>query len=77
MYNENQKEKIRRFLGDVVLKDTVHGIMLQSFLKTREGDIHIKAASRLAIDFLNEAWKELEKFKNEENENKEPTMNHV
>lgn len=58
------EERIQRFINDEVLADAVYGIILESFLKPRRiSDVQFLAASRIAIDLLNEAWKELEHYK--------------
>lgn len=60
-------EKIKRFLNDSIMAEAVYGVLLQSFLKQQDRkDIHMLAASRIAIDLLDDAWKELKKRKNAE-----------
>ena len=66
-----EKEKLKRFLNDKVMSKAVYDLLLASFLaprvqKSMDADVMILAASRLAIDLLGEAWKELQKFKSEE-----------
>lgn len=75
--NETQKEKVSRFLDDKMLSDTIYGIMLESFLKPRKGDVQVLAASRLSIDFLQDAWKDLVRYKNETQEDSNKTSNYV
>jgi hypothetical protein len=74
---ETQKEKVSRFLDDKVLSETIYGIMLESFLKSRKGDVQVLAASRLSIDFLQDAWKDLVRYKNETQEDSKKTSSHV
>lgn len=63
--NPLQKEKLKRFANDKVLFSTVHDVLLQSFLRDYGGDIQVLAASRIAINYLADGFKELERFKNE------------
>jgi len=64
--NENQKAKIRMFLNDEVLVDAVKEVFTKSFMKPAGTDVNYLAASRIALDFLNDAFKELETFAVEE-----------
>lgn len=59
-----REEKLKRFIHDEVMAKAVYDILLAAFLKERPGqDVHILAASILAIQHLNQAWKELEHYK--------------
>lgn len=63
--NETQKNKIDRFLNDEVMSEAVKEVILNSFLKPKPNrDVYQLAASRLAIDLLDESWKDLERFRN-------------
>lgn len=64
--DELKRQKIKRFLEDEVMSEAVYGIILKTFLKPQKGDVQILAASRIAIDLLDEAWKELSKLKSDE-----------
>lgn len=66
-----KREKITRFIDDNLMSDAVYGIMLEAFLKPQKGDVQVLAASRMAIDLLNDAWKDLKRFRNEKGEEKE------
>lgn len=60
--NDTQKEKIRRFLNDEIMSKTVYDVLLRSFLdSTLSSDVQVLAAQRIAIDLLQDAWKELQK----------------
>lgn len=60
--NPTQKEKIQRFLADKVMAKSVFDVLLTEFLKPAPmADVNLLAASRVAIDLLQEGWKELEK----------------
>lgn len=66
-----QKEKIRRFLSDTVMQEAVYDVLIASYLKHKDrNDIHMLAASRIAIDLLEEAWRELQKVKQEDKQEK-------
>lgn len=59
-----KNNKIERFINDTVMSDAVYSVLLDSFLKERPAqDVYVLAGSRLAVDFLNQGWKELEKAK--------------
>ena len=68
--DKQKTEKLNRFMNDKLLNEVVFDVLLQSFLKTKNNDVQYLAASRIAIDLLGEAWKELKKYK-EEDSNKE------
>lgn len=58
--NQTQKDKVIRFLDDSVMSDSVYELLLGSFLKDRGvRDVNVLAAERLAVDFLNRAWKDM------------------
>ena len=59
-----KQEKIQRFLSDRVMCEAVYDVLLQAFLKKRpDADINIIASSMLAVYSLDDAWKELGKFR--------------
>lgn len=62
-----QQAKITKFISDKVMSEAVYEVLLNTFLKPIKGnvDLSILAAQRLAIDGIQEAWKELEKSKPE------------
>jgi len=65
--SELQKEKIRRFLADPVMYETIRGVITRTFLKPKgEENVQLLAAERIAINLLEEAFKELERHKAEE-----------
>lgn len=71
-----RREKLKRFASDTLMKDAVHSVLLMSFLKERKGaDVHTLAASRVAIDMMQEAWKEIERYRSEADEKPEPSGN--
>jgi hypothetical protein len=61
-----QKEKVLRFLSDKLMSDTVRHVIERSFLKPTKGlSVHELAAARMAIDMLDDAWKDLQKSRSE------------
>ncbi len=72
--NDTQKNKLERFMMDTVMSDSVYEVIRDSFLRNRgQRDLQILAAERIAIDLLNDAWKELTKFRSE----KEQQVNEI
>lgn len=64
--NLTQESKIIRFLDDEAMSDSVKQVLTAAFLKPKPNrDVYQLAASRIAIDLLEEAWRELEKFRSE------------
>lgn len=69
-------EKIKRFLADKVMSQSVRDVLTSSFLKNRgQRDVHTLAAERLAIDLLDSAWKELERIASAEPREMSETKN--
>lgn len=59
-------EKLKQFCNDVHMYETVHAVLLQSFLKTVPRDsIHELAAARIAIDLLEDGFREIKKYQNQ------------
>lgn len=66
--NSIEQEKLKRFANDLTMSDAVYKLLLDAFLKSKiTQDVYILAASRLSVDFLNQAWKELMTYKNDPN----------
>lgn len=66
MLNDIQEAKVKVFLNDRMMSDTIYDILLKTYLEPYDTkDVRTLAASRLAIDLLQEAWKKLEKYKKE------------
>lgn len=67
--NDTQREKLRRFGNDVVMSEAVKNVVRDAFLKGKgQRDVQVLAAERLALDFLEDAWKELKRYADTENE---------
>jgi preprotein translocase subunit SecA len=58
--NQTQIAKIQRFMDDHAMSDSVHAHLQQAFLKRKEGeDVMMKAARFVALNLLDDAWREL------------------
>lgn len=69
--SEIQKIKIQAFLKDKILYDVIYEIFMKNFMKPLpHQDVNILAASRIAIDYLNETFQELDKIAIEEKTSK-------
>ena len=74
--DETQKDKVRRFLSDKVMQEAVKSVLQDAFLKNRgDTDVHLLAASKRAIDLLQEGWKDLNKIKKAPKVDKDLTDN--
>lgn len=59
-----KQEKIQRFLDDKIMSMAVYDVLLEELLRKRHGaDVNIVAASMLAVYALDDAWRELTKYK--------------
>lgn len=68
--NPTEIAKIGKFLEDRLMSETVREVIEQSIVNQKVGnkDVYRLAAERIAIDILKEAWKDLERFRNESEE---------
>ena len=64
--NEQQISKIRAFLGDTILQETIKKSLTTTFMKKRETDTSYLAAQMLAIQLLEEGWRDLESHRTTE-----------
>jgi hypothetical protein len=63
MINDAKRAKIKRFLDDEAMSTYVREAIQESFLKARTNkEIHYLAAKSLAVEFLDEAFKDLHRF---------------
>lgn len=62
-----KEDKLKKFIADKVMAQAVYDVIRDAFL-VRRGmrDTQILAAERLAVDFLEDAWHELDKYKADE-----------
>lgn len=64
-----QRSVLKRFANDPRASGAVYEVILRTFLKKQKTqEVHLLAAKSLAIDLLQEAWAEIEKFKQDEGE---------
>lgn len=68
--SQHNANLIYRFIADPAMSEEVKNVLLESFMKKRTGDVNMKAAQMMAIDLLQEGWKELERYKTQQNEAK-------
>ena len=62
--NDAQIAKLEKFANDSTMLEAVKYVFFGSFLKPKkETDVQYLAASRIAIDLMNDAFKELERYK--------------
>ena len=62
--NQQQQAKLKQFMADKEMSKTVYDMLLASFLKPdKEMGVQELAAARLAVNYLNDAWRELDKQK--------------
>lgn len=72
-----QKEKIKKFVNDEFMFESVSEFLRNSYLKNKgQRDVQILAAERLAIDFLEVALRELKSFATIESE-KETSLEQI
>jgi len=48
-------------MSDDVTAEAVKESLTNSFMKKREGDVNLKAAQMIALELLQEGWRELER----------------
>lgn len=60
-----EKAKIYRLNEDPELLNGIKKVFLGAFLKRQGGDVQVLAAARLAVDLLDDGFRDLEKIKPE------------
>ena len=65
MLNLTEKNKIKGFLADEIMSNAVKNVLRESFLKDRKGDVQMLASQMLAVNLLDEGFKELRKNANQ------------
>lgn len=64
MINTNKANKIKRFMQDVEMSEAVYEVLLNKYVGVAQyNDVETLAASRIAINLLQDAWRELERMK--------------
>ncbi len=70
--NDLEKAKVERFINDQVTSNAVYRAIQGSFLRKKGAkDVHVLAAERLAVDLLDDAWKDLAKLSTQVEESME------
>jgi len=60
------REKVTQFLNDTLMADTIKDVFEDILARpSKDRDVHLLAAKMIAIELLQETWKELAKLKNE------------
>ena len=60
------REKVTQFLNDTLMADTIKVVFEDILARpSKDRDVHLLAAKMIAIELLQETWKELAKLKNE------------
>lgn len=76
--NPDQQAKVKRFINDTLMSDTIRGILEQTILKPISSrDVNFLAAERIAVAVLREAWREFEKYKDSAEEKENKVQNNV
>lgn len=65
MLNQTQKNKIRGFISDEMMSDAVRVVLEGTFKKKRNDDVGTLAAQMMALNLLEEGFKELSRYLNE------------
>lgn len=60
--DETKKKKLQQFMSDHLMRDAVYSVLLNTFLKPRSKDVHTLAAGMLAVNFLDEGWRDLSNY---------------
>lgn len=64
MDKDLKESRIQKFIDDESTQQAVYSVIKDTFLaKKGQKDIQILAAERIAVDLLDDAWKELKKYK--------------
>ena len=62
-----KEEKLKRFANDDTMRSAVYDLLMKSFTAKKPViDVNVLAAQRIAIDLLNDAWRELNSHKGTE-----------
>ena len=69
--DEINRERIKQFINDRELSQTVYNFLLNNFLCPKEKDVQTLAAQMLAVDALVNAWREMSGFQSRKQSEKE------
>lgn len=66
--NDTQISKVKQFLADKEMQGAVKGLLRDKFLEKKNTDVHYLAAQTLSVQFLEDAWAEMARYKQNETE---------
>jgi len=66
--DETQKSKLHRFANDKLMFDVVFQVLTDVFQREKSQDVHFLAAKSLSVDLLRNGRREIEKYKDVEEE---------
>jgi hypothetical protein len=69
--NDIQIAKIKQFLGDKDMQGVIKGLLRDKFLERKNTDVHYLAAQTLAVQFLEDAWVEMDRYRLNESKSKQ------
>lgn len=64
--------QIKKFINDTALQEVIKRSLIASFMRRKEKEVNYLAAQMLAIQFLEEAWRELSANKEPEQKELKP-----
>ena len=68
---ETQISKVKQFLSDKEMNATVKGVLRDKFLERKNTDVHYLAAQTLAVQFLEDAWLGMDRYRQSESQAKQ------
>ncbi len=72
---DERKEQVKRFINDAAMSRAVHTVLQNIFLRSpKNKDVQSLAAAWMAKENFNDAWKEIQTFKGETVDKKEPSQ---
>lgn len=70
-----KKAKVTQFINDKLMVAVVKQVITETFLKPRSSDVYQLASERLAINLLDEAFKEMARLENVPKKEENPPQN--
>ena len=73
-----QKEKLNQFVNDIAMNEAVRKLLESVILRPKGNkDVNYLASERIALDVIAEAWKELDRFRPENDKEERVSTRHV
>lgn len=63
---DKEQALIRVFINDREMHSVVKALLLRHFLGKKDGDVYVLAAQTLAVQFLEDAFQEMERYKRDD-----------